>query len=235
MVGTEWGLKEITMKRILISVLVIAGLILGSVFIAGEVGYAQPFEQRRNNTSDKLLPGDIFAVKAGDSVAEMIATQYMTPRTDRFHFGLIWTWGIGGDFVIIESTYMKGLELGLLSEYSGDDVEFYRVDCSWAMRQAALNSLHDWEGAEYDVQLYHQSISYALRTWLREGERRMLQAEEFPYSENDSLICTEVVDAAYDSVGIHLIPPGVLPTPSGFKQAELEGKIRKLDIHLFAK
>ena len=49
-----------------------------------------------------------------------------------------------------------------------------------------------------------------------------IRAEDLSWSHNNSFICTEAVDIAYLAVGVSLTG-GVCPTPSAFKQAELDG------------
>jgi len=213
-------MTRILMFRSLILTTVIAAMILCLMLAGGDNGYAQL-------SSSPICPGDIFAVQNKGDTTIALFDQYTTPETDRHHFGLIWKCQ-GNSFKIIHSRPGVGVIVENISRYEMEDLKFYRVNCSWALRQQALDYASTWIGAKYDYNLVNSVKEQALHIWLSEGELRRLSSSEFSYSENDRLICTELVDIAYDSVGIHLITPGGLPLPCGFRQAEIDGKLRVL-------
>ena len=177
----------------------------------------------------KLEPGDIFATK-GKGITGWASRNLLSPQTDRFHFGILWKY-FGDDFLILESI-SKGLAVGKLSWYQGADVEFYRVNCPEELRFAAPDSLIDWGRAKYDYWLIGKilfgAVAALARILWKEHRLRRVRAEELPYGVNSALICTEAVDVAYDSVGVNIIPAGVIPIPSAFRAAELEGRLIKL-------
>lgn len=176
----------------------------------------------------KLETGDIFANKAGNSKAELFSRWFLLPKTDRWHFGILYERS-DGDFTVLESV-TQGLRVGKLSWYHKSDLHFYRVKCFQYLRWMAPLALLQWMGSRYDWALRTKAFYFALKTWRKEGRIRKIRIEEFPYEPNEKLVCTEAVSTAYDAVGVNIVPPDVLPAPSAFRQAEIEGRISRLDI-----
>lgn len=184
----------------------------------------------------ELMPGDIYATK-GAGVAGWAVRNLISPSTDRFHFGILWKRLPDDDFIILESmnlgVFPKGLCIGrLLQYYDLNKLEFYRVNCPVSLRSRAAWGLIDWGRSKYDFMLILKVAFGGLLAFFKilitEHKIRRLRAEDFPYGVNSSPICTEAVDIAYDSVGVNVIPIGVLPIPNSFKQAEAEGRMSKL-------
>jgi len=180
----------------------------------------------------KLEPGDIFATR-GRGITGWVSRKLMSPQTSRFHFGILWKHLGEDDFLILESI-SKGLAIGKLSWYEDQDVEFYRVECDEDLRHAAPDGLIDWGRSRYDCWLivkilFGAVVAFARILW-KEHKVRKPRAEDLPYGVNLALICTEAVDVAYDSVGVAIIPPGVIPIPSAFKAAQLEGRLTRLPV-----
>lgn len=175
----------------------------------------------------KLEPGDGFAIK-GEGIAGWMSRELMAPKADRFHYGLLWRKLKAGDWLILEFI-MKGLAIGKLSWYEGKDVKFYRVNCPAELRYSAPDSLIDWGRAWYDYFLIPKLFLGALLAWARilftESRIRKLRAEDFPYAKNSALICTEAFEVAYLGVGVAIVDPEVIPIPSAFRQAEIDGRI----------
>lgn len=168
----------------------------------------------------ELQPGDIFATK-GKGVLGWLNSKLTAPETDRFHYGLVWL-KRGDDYIILESIG-KGIAVGRLSFYEGDDIKFYRANCPKNLRAAAPVELTEWGRSRYDYLLVAKLVVQGL--WLLLWHRRRIRAEELTWSQDNVLICTEAVDVAYDAVGVNIIPLGTCPIPSAFKQAELDGRI----------
>jgi len=172
------------------------------------------------------LPGDIGAVK-GKGLFSRLLTSLFAPEADRHHYFILWRW-LGDDWIILESLGHKGLSVGLLSFYRGDDVIFYRVDCPDDLRFQAPLGLIEYGRSKYDRLLILKIIAGALAALARmifvEGRLRKLRAEDLPYATNSALVCTEAVDVAYLSVGVSLVGD-VVPLPSALRQAELDGVI----------
>lgn len=177
----------------------------------------------------KLEPGDIFATK-GKGITGWAVRNLITPPTDRFHFGVVWR-QMGNDYITLESV-SKGIAVGLLSWYDPADLELYRVDCFKYLRTFAPDHLVIWGRSRYDylliLKIAFGGLLAFLKVLIKEKRVRRLRAEDFHYGENSSLICTEAVDIAYDAVGVNLIPEGVIPLPSAFRQAEKEGRMHRI-------
>ncbi len=176
-----------------------------------------------------IQPGDIFATR-GKGITGWAVRRLLAPSTDRFHFGIVWR-QMGDDYIILESV-SKGIAVGLLSWYDPKDVEVYRVDCPKYLRMQAPDQLVLWGRSKYDylliLKIAFGSIFALLKIFIKEKKLRRVKAEDFRYGQNSELICTEAVDIAYDSVGVNLIPEGVLPLPNAFKAAEIEGKMKRV-------
>jgi len=176
----------------------------------------------------KLQSGDIFAVK-GEGTLAKLASKLTEPYTDRFHYGLIWR-RIGSDYYILESIG-KGVAIGRLSFYAGQDVKIYRVNCPAGLRRLAPAALTKYGRSKYDYLLLAKIVIQGFCTIFKnfcKGEGiHPIRAEDLTWSHNSALVCTEAVDIAYLSVGVNLTG-GTCPTPSAFKQAELDGVITEL-------
>ncbi|GAI81139.1 unnamed protein product [marine sediment metagenome] len=176
----------------------------------------------------ELEPGDIGAKKAKG--IEKLAQRLTAPETDRFHHFLVWL-KRGNDHLILESV-AKGIAIGRLSFYEGKDIKFYRVDCPGELRAAAPIELTKWGRSLYDYflipKLVIQGIGLFIKQLFTEGRFRRIRPEELTWAQNNSFLCTEAVDVAYDSVGVNIIPLEVCPTPSAFKQAEIDGRIKEI-------
>lgn len=177
----------------------------------------------------ELEPGDIFCTKGGGIVG-WISRSLMAPPTDRFHYGLVWE-KVDGDYLILESI-SKGIAIGRLSFYEGGDIKFYRVDCPKELREQAPIELTTWGRSLYDYLLFlkfaFQGIALFIKQLFTEGRFRRIRAEELTWVHNNSFLCTEAVDIAYDAVGVNIIPAETCPIPSAFKQAELDGRISEV-------
>ena len=181
------------------------------------------------NPASSLQAGDIFAAR-GQGIVGWLSARLLAPATDRFHFGLIWL-KTADDYVILESLG-HGIVTGRLSFYKGRDLRFYRVACPPKLRSQAPVELTRWGRSSYDylliIRLLAQSLWLIIRNLLTEGRLRRIRVEELSWCGNSSFICTEAVALAYDTVGVNLIPPGIAPLPSSFKQAEHEGRIYEI-------
>lgn len=186
--------------------------------------------RRLKMNSFKLEPGDIVAMK-GNKIVVWLQNLFLKPETDRVHHFILWQYLGEDDFLILESI-AKGLAIGKLSWYEGQDLQFFRVDCPQELRYAAPDGLIDWGRSRYDYLLiaklfFGAFVALAKVLW-KERRLRKLWPEDLPYGGNSSLICTEGPDVAYDSVGVNVIPAGVAPIPTSFRAAELEGRLIRL-------
>ena len=181
----------------------------------------------------KLEPGDIGATR-GRGILGYLHRNLFAPETDRFHHLLIWKPYKGGDWIILESI-SKGLSVGLLSWYKAQDIKFYRVDCPSELRRRAPLELIKWGRSRYDYLLIPKLVIGSILAWTKilwkEHRLRKLRAEDLCpfYSWDSRLLCTEAVWCGYNAVGVNIIPYGVPPLPSSFRQAELEGRLSKIE------
>ncbi len=176
-----------------------------------------------------LQPGDIGAVK-GSGLVPWLNRYLASPKTDRFHHFIIWG-KMDQDYLILESIGSKGLSIGKLSFYQDQDVIFYRVNCDQDRREKAPWGLIEYGRSKYDHWLYLRIMIWAVGSWINmllKGEFRKLKAEDFPYKEDRAFICTEAVEKAFLSVDFQIVDAGVVPVPSAFKKAEIEGRIYKI-------
>jgi len=176
----------------------------------------------------KLEPGDIGGVK-GMGLLPKLNSKLTQPYTDRFHYFLVWE-RVGNDYLILESIG-KGIAIGRLSFYDGQDVKFYRVNCPSELRYAAPYALTKWGRSKYDYPLILSIIIQGLWTIFKnfcKGESvHPIKASDISWKHNSALVCTEAVDIAYLSVGVSLTG-GTVPLPSAFKQAELDGLMEEI-------
>jgi hypothetical protein len=179
----------------------------------------------------ELQTGDIGAVK-GRGILGFLHQKLFTPETDRYHYFIIWR-RLRKDWIILESLSDKGLAIGLLSFYEREDVKLYRVNCPASLKKQAPLGLIEYGRCKYDRLLILKIIAGYLvalvRVIISERRLRRINAEELPYARNSALICTEAVDVAYLSVGVSIVGD-VVPLPSAFKQAELNGVIDEVGI-----
>jgi hypothetical protein len=177
----------------------------------------------------KLEPGDIGAVK-GKGILQRAAENLMFPKTDRFHFFLIWR-KAGDDWIILESV-QKGIAVGRLSFYAGQDVKIYRVNCPVSIRRQAPVELTQYGRSKYDYLLLFKIVIQGcwtvLKNFLKGEGIHPIRADDLTWSWDNAFVCTEAVAQAYNMCGLNIIPYGVCPTPSAFKQAELDGLLEEV-------
>lgn len=176
-----------------------------------------------------LQSGDIFAVK-GSGILGWLSRNFMEPETGRYHFGIIllrWQ----DDYLILEAL-KKGLSVTRLSDYKGVDIKFYRVNCPEDLAMAAPYELTRWGRCNYGwwqlAKVIIQGFALLGKHLVLEGRLGGIRAEEFTWNKDDSPVCTRAVDIAYDAVGVNIIPIHTCPTPSAFRQAEIDGRIEEI-------
>jgi len=181
----------------------------------------------------RLFPADIGATR-GKGPLLWFSQRLLEPKTDRIHFFIIGDYlPWDDDYVILESIG-KGIAVGRLSFYKPEDVEIYRVNLgsgplvhklAHELRRRVAAELTRVGRARYDYILYIQLILGALSLLLR-GKLPPWKPEQVPYGRNKAYICTEAARYGWRAVGHPIFPEGVAPTPSAFKQALIEKKMR---------
>jgi len=170
--------------------------------------------------------GDIFATKARGPIA-WLHERLFIPRTDRFHFGFIAGRTRDGDYEIRESI-SKGVALGrLFQHYRSQDIEVYRVADPHFAGKIAVEALSKIGRTRYDYVLVAR-IALNIVKLLVTGKLPPWTASQLDYARDRRFVCTEAVAFGCRQEGHPLVPAGVAPLPSEFKQAELNGKIRRI-------
>jgi len=183
----------------------------------------------------RLFPADICATR-GKGPLLWFSQHLLEPKTDRIHFFVIkqyLPWD--DDYEILESIG-KGIAIGRLSFYKPEDIEIYRVnlggdsrlrDAQILLRRQVAAELSKVGRARYDYILYIQLIVGAISLLLR-GKLPPWKPNQIPYGRNKAYICTEAARYGWRAVGHPIFPEGIAPTPSAFKQALIEHRIRKI-------
>ena len=185
--------------------------------------------------SPRLFPADICATR-GKGLLLWFSQHLLEPKTDRIHFFIIGDYlPWDDDYVILESIN-KGIAVGRLSFYKPEEVEIYRVNqgpgtlvpkLAPMLRRRVAAELTKVGRARYDFSLYIQLALGGLSLLLR-GKLPPWKPEQIPYGRNQAYICTEAARYGWRAVGHPIFKEGVAPTPSAFKQALLDNKMRKI-------
>jgi len=185
----------------------------------------------------KIPPGACIATKK-KGISGWFLEHFFTPRTDRVHHFIIRDYIPDfDDYEFIESIHIgvfgKGITHGyLFKEYEGKDVEIYVVNgiAPELARKAPLELIR-YGKSPYDFFLIANVLLQIpwvlLRTLIKERRFRKFRANDFRYKSDSAFLCTEVYWHAYNLVGVNVIPPGVLPFPSAYKEA-LDNGVMKL-------
>lgn len=182
--------------------------------------------------------GDMYAT-IGTSLPGWASRTLTTPKTDRFHHGLIKKVRDDGDFEVIESIgadlkHGGGIRVGLLSFYKDTDIRFYRVQAAEEKRYHAPDNLVKFGRERYDYFLAAKLVVLGVGVLIRHFKdyHRFVpvSAEELEgaYDCNSSFICTEAVDIAYLAEGVTLVPVNIPPLPCAMEQARLAGKFTEM-------
>ncbi len=177
-----------------------------------------------------LESGTIGACIASPGIA--IGNALMSPKTDRGHYFLVWEYlPDEQDYLILESIN-KGIAITRMSKYKGQGVKFFEVDCPADLRHSTPIALTKWGESNYDwlliLKLALGGVQVVLKNLIKEHKIRKIRAEELPYGTDSALICTEAIQTAYLAVGVPIIDPEIVPTPSAFQQAMYDGMLIEL-------
>ncbi len=183
------------------------------------------------------IPSGACVATKKKGITGWLLEKLFNPRTDRVHHVLIRGYVPEiGDYEFIESIriglFGKGIRHGyLFEEYDGVDVEIYTVNSvdPATARRAPLELIH-YGKSPYDFFLIISVLAQVpwviIRNLVKERRFRRLRAGDFRYKPDTSFLCTEVYWHAYHLVGVDIVPPGVLPFPSAYKEALDKGVIR---------
>lgn len=195
------------------------------------------------NTDIELKHGDLVGVEG--KIPTVWAIKYwVKPGTRYYHWLKIDGWARPGEDVrILESISKRffgasGLRPGLLSHYEGKRVVIYRHRLSDNYISDAKDGIHPmpmgmWSCLQLVREHAHAQYDYPLIVRLFvEGliksvlYRRRLTAEDFHYTKDHLVICTEAAAVGYDVDPV--VPQGVLPIPNSIVAAEKRGVIAKV-------
>jgi hypothetical protein len=186
-----------------------------------------------------LQVGDIFATK-GTGVWGWLASSFMSPKTDRFHFGIIkqkihyedLDGEIVDDWETIESLG-KGVSVARFSDYKGYDLKFYRIVAPEDLLAIMPEMLTALGRAKYDYKLFIkialQGIWLLFWNFLKEGRFRRVRYDELTSGVDAAFICTELVDWGSRLIGYDLVPENITPTPAALEQARLENRMFEIE------
>lgn len=177
-----------------------------------------------------LETGTIGACFATPGIA--FGNALMSPTTDRGHYFLVWMYTNEDDYIILESIN-KGIAVSRMSKYKGQGVKFFEVDCPADLRHQAPVELTKWGESNYDwlliAKLAVGGAQVFIKNTIKEHKFRRIRAEELPYGRDKSLICTEAIETAYLAIGVPIIDPCIVPTPSAFEQSRIDGMLKPID------
>ncbi len=183
------------------------------------------------------IPIGACVATKGKGINGWLQEHFFNPRTDRVHHILIRGFVKEvDDYEFIESIRIgilgKGIRHGyLFEEHGGKDVEIYTVNTidPELARRAPLEIIR-YGKSTYDffliMSVFAQAPWVILRNWIKERRFRRFRASDFRYKPDTSFLCTEVYWHAYHLVGVDIIPLGVLPFPSAYKEALNNGVIK---------
>ena len=181
-------------------------------------------------------PGSFGATK-GEGGAGWCSRELVEPKTDRFHFFMIFKYVPEfNDYIIIESInvgpFAKGITFGWLSKYKGRDIEIYSItdeDIASYGEHACYN-LIEFGAAPYDFAIWYMLALSGLWAFIKnlivERRVRRLRPEELYFCRNRKFICTEVPQEGWLGLSYWIVPDGVTAIPAGYRQAEIEGRIQ---------
>lgn len=184
----------------------------------------------------KIPPGACVATKK-KGINGWLLENFFSPRTDRVHHVLVRGYVPEiDDYEFIESIHIglfgKGIRHGyLFAEYEGVDVEIYTINSidSATAKRAPLELMR-FGKSPYDFSLIISVLVQApwiiIRNLMKERRFRRFRAGDFRYKPDTSFLCTEVYWHAYHLVGVDIVPTGVLPFPSAYKEALDKGVIK---------
>jgi len=184
----------------------------------------------------KIPPGACVATRK-KGINGWLLENFFRPRTDRVHHVLVRDYVPEvDDYEFIESIHIglfgKGIRHGyLFAEYEGVDVEIYTVSSvDPATAKRAPLELMRFGKSPYDffliISVLVQAPWVIMRNLIKERRFRKLRAQDFRYKPDTSFLCTEVYWHAYHLVGVDIVPTGVLPFPSAYKEALDKGVIK---------
>ncbi len=182
------------------------------------------------------FPGDIVGVN-GQGFVQGLSRTMIEPPTPLFHFLLIGRYIESEDDYEILESIGKGVAIGRLSWYDGDQYEVLRVNeryCS-ALGLKATEAASKFGRMPYDYALFLKFFSDFVRhsfDHLKRGEwPPKMRPSDFRLIRDAAFICTEFVVATWDLVGVRILNPGDAPVPAAFVLASHSGRIIQVGFH----
>ena len=163
--------------------------------------------------TEKIRPGDIGAVVETGLVGRLSA-RFILPSTDFFHFFLVADYiPLENDYVIYESIPSHGVSVGRLSWYLPFTVAIFRPNTDEVLSRTILKPEElgrraVWQATKFGRCKYDYRLCaiIMLRTFwgcfrnLSRGKGFYIDFTEIPFSKDKRLLCTEMVDEAYNEL-----------------------------------
>lgn len=163
--------------------------------------------------TEKIKPGDVGAVVEKGLVGRLSA-RLILPSTDFFHFFLVADYiPIENDFVIYESIPSHGVAVGRLSWYLNQTVAIFRpaleeVLSRSILKPEELGQRAVWQATKfgrckYDYRLCaiicFRTLFGCFKSFFK-GDGFNIIFTDIPFSRDKRLLCTEMVDEAYNEL-----------------------------------
>ena len=178
----------------------------------------------------ELQPGDIIGVKGSKYNPIYWISEHCTyPHSKYYHFLMIGE--LRGSNRTIYESIGKGVAIGFLDFYKGEDMIVYRIfaEDSASIGKQVVNRIPQYGRASYDFLLPVKLIAGALKVWscqlLHLHLPTALRPASLAYAKNSRYICTELAVQPFADIGHPIVPPGVVPIPASIKEAQLRGRI----------
>jgi len=172
----------------------------------------------------ELKLADIVALQARGFQKPL--TYLTTPYTDKFHFLLLGQYvSEDDDWVIYEALISKGMRVGRLSWYGGQNAQIFRAT-NESFGELIVHEATIYGRSDYDHLLIFKLIGDAVGFWWKYGPRKV------PYyvlrdRPNSGLLCTEVITKSYEKYW-RLVAEGIAASPSAIINAYYSGLIREV-------
>jgi hypothetical protein len=181
------------------------------------------------------LPGDIVGVPANHLLARLCHSAF-EPHTNLFHWLIIYEYVPDErDYIILESI-PKGVAIGRLSWYKGNDYRVFRPNVDDpTVGKKVCQELTRYGRNGYDwlvfITLPFDCLAILVRQIAIEHRLHPIRPSELPYRADHRLTCTEAANLGWTRVGYSLVPAGVFPLPAAFIEAVRRRRLKEVTVN----